>query len=203
MREPDGERERDREEQHLHLEFEARQRALGLADDQHGSGQRHDDDAGVDPRHEAACSVGHRARFAVAENAEFDHHDGGEDERDADDVDRLHQRDQPQGFLNHHARRRTCEPLCESGHAASRRFLIIVDEGPGSPKGTGALFRATAVTPVNAEVQTRPTMKVPPLRPLMQIKDRHERRAKPDMPGDRHCDDRSAVHDFRGHPRNF
>jgi hypothetical protein len=58
-------------------------------------------------------------------------------------------------------------------------FLIVVDEGPGSPKGTGALFRATAVTPVNAEVQTLPTMKVPPRQPLMQIKDRRERRTEP------------------------
>jgi hypothetical protein len=56
-------------------------------------------------------------------------------------------------------------------------FLIVVDEGPGSPKGTGALFRATAVTPVNAEVQTVRTMKLSPRRPLMQIKDGRERGA--------------------------
>jgi hypothetical protein len=73
-------------------------------------------------------------------------------------------------------------------------FLIIVDEGPGSPKGTGALFRATAVTPVNAEVQTAPTTKVPPRQPLMQIKDRHERRAKPACRGRR--DDKRAVTTF-------
>jgi hypothetical protein len=67
-------------------------------------------------------------------------------------------------------RKRSC------GHPA---FLIIVDEGPGSPKGTGALFRPTAVTPVNAEVQTVATMRVPPRQPLIQIKDRHERRTTP------------------------
>jgi hypothetical protein len=59
--------------------------------------------------------------------------------------------------------------------------LIVVDEGPGSPRGTGALFRATAVTPVNAEVQTIFTMEVPPRRPLIQIKDRHApRQTKPE-----------------------